>query len=92
MPHEVIRPVFDDLCEAGYAHLDGEVVRLTPAGQVQLDRIQHAWRQWLDARLDDFAVAEPGDQALLDKALSNIATKIVDEGASRRPEVTAAPR
>jgi EmrB/QacA subfamily drug resistance transporter len=79
LPHEVLQPVFTGLRDAGYARIDGDTVQLTPAGEEQLDRIQQAWRQWLDARLDDITMADPDDRVLLDQALSNIAGKLVDE-------------
>ncbi len=79
MPPEVLQPAFTDLCQAGYARLDGETVRLTEAGQEQFDRVRHAWREWLDSRLEDFTMTDPGDRALLDQALTNIATRLVDE-------------
>ncbi|WP_433362328.1 DHA2 family efflux MFS transporter permease subunit [Actinoplanes sp. CA-142083] len=82
VPHEVIQPAFTELCAAGYAEQEGDTVRLTPAGQEQLGRIQHAWREWLDANLDDITLAGPEDRALLDKALSNIAGKLVDDETS----------
>jgi EmrB/QacA subfamily drug resistance transporter len=85
MPAEVLQPTFSDLADAGLARLDGDTVRLTPAGQAQLDRVQTAWKQWLDARLDDITLADPGDRVLLDRALSNIATRLVDEQSEPQP-------
>ncbi|BCY06904.1 MDR family MFS transporter [Actinoplanes sp. L3-i22] len=81
MPPEVLQPAFTDLCQAGYARLDGDTVRLTESGQEQFDRVRQAWREWLDARLEDFTMTDPGDRALLDQALTNIATRLVDEPA-----------
>ncbi|MFI1987781.1 hypothetical protein [Actinoplanes sp. NPDC020271] len=81
MPPEVLQPAFTDLCQVGCARLDGETVRLTEAGQEQFDRVRHAWREWLDARLEDFTMTDPGDRALLDEALTTIATRLVDEPA-----------
>jgi EmrB/QacA subfamily drug resistance transporter len=85
MPPEVLQPVFTDLCAAGYARLDDGAVQLTDAGQDQLDRIQHAWRQWLDTRLDDWTATDPCDRELLDRVLDNIATKLIDEDPAREP-------
>ncbi|KUL23803.1 MDR family MFS transporter [Actinoplanes awajinensis] len=82
MPAEVLQPAFTDLCQAGYARLDGDAVQLTEAGQEQFDRVRHAWREWLDVRLEDFTMTDPGDRALLDQALTNIATRLVDEPAA----------
>nr|BFE60817.1 MDR family MFS transporter [Dactylosporangium thailandense] len=79
MPRDVIAPAFSELQGAGLARLDGDAVQLTPAGEAQLDRVRTAWKQWLDAHLEDITLAEPEDHALLDKALTNIATRLVDE-------------
>ncbi|GIE85159.1 MDR family MFS transporter [Actinoplanes regularis] len=79
LPAEVLQPVFTDLCQAGYARLDGDTVQLTAAGEEQFDRVRHAWREWLDVRLEDFAMTGPGDLALLDRTLTDIATTLVDE-------------
>ncbi|WP_045745612.1 MDR family MFS transporter [Actinoplanes rectilineatus] len=79
IPAEVLEPAFAELCAAGYARQDGDEVRLTDAGEEQFDRVREAWRQWLDTHLEDFAMTEPGDRALLDQALGNIATRLVDE-------------
>ncbi|MBU2670780.1 MFS transporter [Actinoplanes bogorensis] len=84
MPPEVIEPAFTDLVEAGFARLEGDRVHLTDSGQEQLDRVQGAWRNWLDARLEDVTMTDPADRALLDQALDNIATRLLDEG-DRRP-------
>jgi EmrB/QacA subfamily drug resistance transporter len=83
MPAEVLQPVFAGLSRAGYARLDGNRVHLTPAGQAGLDQVAGAWRRWLDVRLDDWTITDPGDRALLDRALDNIATRLVDEDANR---------
>ncbi|WP_204012638.1 MDR family MFS transporter [Virgisporangium aurantiacum] len=85
LPPEVVMPAFADLCQAGYARLDGDTVELTAVGQLQLERVQGAWRQWLDTRLDDITMTDPADRVLLDQALDNIATKLVDEHADRVP-------
>ncbi|MEU4242722.1 MDR family MFS transporter [Actinoplanes sp. NPDC026619] len=88
LPHEVIEPVFDELVRDGYADRDGTTVRLTPAGEEQLDRIKHAFRDWLDANLDDIAMSDPADRAPLDKALTNVAGRLVDEDLDRNPTAT----
>ncbi|MEV6350180.1 MDR family MFS transporter [Actinoplanes sp. NPDC051851] len=79
VPPEVLRPAFEDLFAAGFARQDGDVVALTDTGQEQFERVRHAWQQWLGARLEDFTMTDPGDRALLDQALANIATRLVDE-------------
>ncbi|MBB4763308.1 DHA2 family efflux MFS transporter permease subunit [Amorphoplanes digitatis] len=79
IPPEVLQPAFTDLCQAGYARIDGDSVQLTEAGQDQFDQVQHAWREWLDAHLEDFAMTSPGERALLDRALTDIATTLVNE-------------
>ncbi|KHD79312.1 MFS transporter [Actinoplanes utahensis] len=82
MPPEVIEPAFTALCEAGYAGRDGQTVHLTPAGEEQFERVKSAWHQWLDAHLNDITMSDPGDRALLDQALGNIAGRLVDEELS----------
>lgn len=79
MPPEVLEPTFTDLAQAGYARVEGDQVHLTEAGQEQFERVRHAWRQWLDANLDDIARTDPDDRILIDQALNNIATRLVDE-------------
>jgi hypothetical protein len=79
MPRDVPQPAFTDLGQAGYARMDGDAVRLTEAGQEQFDRVRHAWREWLDARLEDFPMTDPGDRARPDRALTTIATRLVHE-------------
>lgn len=51
LPHEVLQPVFADLIQAGYTRLDRDTVPLTKIGQVQVERIELALRQWLDAHV-----------------------------------------
>ncbi|WP_433219978.1 DHA2 family efflux MFS transporter permease subunit [Dactylosporangium sp. CS-047395] len=85
LPREVLEPTFADLAGAGLARVEGDSVELTPAGQAQLDRVQTAWKQWLDAKLDDITLTDAEDRVLLDRALSNIATKLVGEQSELQP-------
>ncbi|MFI5914091.1 DHA2 family efflux MFS transporter permease subunit [Dactylosporangium sp. NPDC051541] len=85
MPREVLEPTFTGLADAGLAHVDGDTVHLTDAGQAQLDRVRAAWKAWLDTRLDDITLADAEDRVLLDQALSNIAVRLVDEQGERQP-------
>jgi len=55
---------------------------------VQFERVKSAWQQWLDAHLDDITMSDPGDRALLDQALGNIAGRLVDEELSAPGAVT----
>ncbi|MFC7484893.1 hypothetical protein ACFQX7_39395 [Luedemannella flava] len=85
MPPDVLRPTFEDLQRTGHVRLAGDDIHLTPAGQAQIDRLQTAWRHWLDEHIDDWTLADPTDRALLDRALDNIATRLVDEESRRHP-------
>jgi EmrB/QacA subfamily drug resistance transporter len=85
VPRDVMQPSFDELTAAGFARVDGDAVALTPAGQAQFDRLQTAWRHWLDEHLDDWTLADPADRALLDQALNNIAARLVDEQPRQEP-------
>jgi EmrB/QacA subfamily drug resistance transporter len=81
LPREVIQPVFDDLGRSGYARVADGAVELTAAGRAQLDTLRLAWWRWLDGRLDEFTVDDPHDRAVLDRALTNVAERLVDESA-----------
>jgi hypothetical protein len=48
-----------------------------------------AWRRWLDSRLDDWNEADPADRALLDQALTNIATKLLEDHTREQETVPA---
>ncbi|MFI6867852.1 MFS transporter [Nocardia sp. NPDC050406] len=88
VPPEVIAPVYERAERAGLLEIDGERITLTAAGHAESDRIRAAWRNWLDTQLDDWDLTDPEDRALLDKALDNIAAKLLDE--AERPEIVAA--
>ncbi|WP_405728784.1 MFS transporter [Streptomyces sp. NBC_01537] len=85
MPPEVLQPVFSDAVASGYATtLNTDHLDLTPAGQAELNRLHAAWRRWLDTRLDDWTVTDPSDRALLDRAINNIAAKLLEEEQTNR--------
>ncbi|RDI46280.1 MDR family MFS transporter [Nocardia mexicana] len=79
MPPEVLEPVYERAVRNGYVEFDGELIDLTAAGQGEFDRIFAAWRQWLCDYLDDWDCSDPEDRLLLDRALDNIAAKLLDE-------------
>ncbi|MFQ6398643.1 DHA2 family efflux MFS transporter permease subunit [Nocardia sp. KC 131] len=89
VPPEVIRPVYDQVTAAGYVIEDDERLQLTDTGRAEVDRIQAAWRRWLDTKLEDWDCSDPADRALLDQALENIATKLLDEEVEERESVNA---
>ncbi|MFQ6330246.1 DHA2 family efflux MFS transporter permease subunit [Nocardia sp. CWNU-33] len=89
MPPEVIRPIYVQVIAAGYVSADDGRVRLTDSGRAEVDRIHASWRHWLDTQLDDWDYRDPADHALLDQALENIATKLLDEEAQEREPVDA---
>ncbi|WP_159842663.1 hypothetical protein [Nocardia sp. CY41] len=68
---------------------EGRRLRLTDSGAAEMDRIKAAWRPWLDSRLDDWSEADPADRALLDQALTNIATKLLEDQAREQETVPA---
>lgn len=88
IPPEVISPVYERAERDGLLEIDGERITLTAAGRAENDRIRAAWRDWLDTQLDDWDLTDPADKALLDQALDNIATKLLDE--ADRPDVLPA--
>jgi hypothetical protein len=85
----VIEPIYDQVGAEGYLMREGQRLRLTDSGTAELDRIKAAWRRWLDGRLDDWNEADPADRALLDQALTNIATKLLEEQARDQQTVPA---
>lgn len=87
---EVLEPVYEKALALGTIEFDGTRLHLTDRGHEESDRIKAAWRTWLCSRIDDWDCANPGDRALLDQALDNIATKLLDE--SDRPEMLTAAR
>ncbi|GLY07759.1 MDR family MFS transporter [Actinoplanes sp. NBRC 101535] len=89
IPPELLQPTFTGLTQAGFARIDGDIVELTDTGQEQFDRVRQAWLGWLDAHLEDITMTGPGDRDLLDQALSNIATRLVNEHSGRQPTEAA---
>ncbi|WP_043688295.1 MDR family MFS transporter [Nocardia abscessus] len=87
LPEEVIEPIYDQVGAEGYLTRDADRLRLTDSGAAEMDRIKAAWRRWLDRRLDDWNEADPVDRALLDRALSNIATKLLEDEARQEETV-----
>jgi EmrB/QacA subfamily drug resistance transporter len=89
MPPEVLEPAFAGLAAVGYASFaDGDAagaLRLTPAGQAEIDRLAAAWRQWLDGRLADWSCADPVDRARLDRAIDQIARRLLEEAEQAEP-------
>ncbi|WP_225728598.1 MULTISPECIES: MDR family MFS transporter [unclassified Nocardia] len=84
LPDDIIEPVYDQVTSAGYVAREGDRLLLTESGKVEVDRVHAAWRRWLDDRLDDWDLTDPDDRALLDRALENIATKLLDEESRDR--------
>lgn len=89
LPDEVIEPIYDQVGAEGYLTREGERLRLTDSGAAEIDRIKAAWRRWLDSRLDDWNEADPADRALLDQALTNIATKLLEDHTREQETVPA---
>jgi hypothetical protein len=86
MPPEVLQPVLSDAVSSGYATADstGDHLDLTPSGQAELNRLHAAWRRWLDTHLEDWTVTDPTDRVLLDRAINNIAAKLLEEEQTNR--------
>ncbi|MET9216836.1 MULTISPECIES: MDR family MFS transporter [unclassified Nocardia] len=81
LPVEVLSPVFRQAVDDGLLLDDGGTLALTEQGTREVDRLRAGWRRWLGDRLDDWNYQDPADRALLDEALSNIAGKLLDQGA-----------
>ncbi|MBF6240661.1 MFS transporter [Nocardia otitidiscaviarum] len=85
IPPEVIVPLYERARRHGHLEIDGDRLTLTDTGRAEAERIKGAWRAWLDTQLVDWDLSDPDDRALLDRALDNIATKLLDE--ADRPDV-----
>jgi EmrB/QacA subfamily drug resistance transporter len=79
LPPAVLEPAFAEAQRAGLIRREGDQLSLTAAGTAELDRLRAAWRHWLDARLEDWTFRDAADRALLERALDNIAAKLVDQ-------------
>ncbi|MFC9999001.1 DHA2 family efflux MFS transporter permease subunit [Nocardia sp. NPDC127526] len=87
VPPELVGPVFVKAERDGLVRTAGDAVTLTERGVEEVDRVRAAWRHWLDKRLGDWDLTDPADRALLDRAVDNIALKLLDE--ADRPEALA---
>lgn len=81
LPVEVLAPVFRKAVDDGLLVDDVGRMALTEQGGAEVDRLRAGWRRWLGDRLDDWNYQDPADRKLLDEALSNIAAKLLDQGA-----------
>ncbi|WP_278266103.1 MDR family MFS transporter [Nocardia sp. AG03] len=81
VPVEILLPVFRGAVDDGLLTADGGTLTLTESGTAEVDELRAGWRRWLGDRLDDWNSDDPTDRALLDQALTNIAAKLLDQGA-----------
>ncbi|MBF6540445.1 MFS transporter [Nocardia farcinica] len=88
LPEEVLEPFFARVAAAGQVEIGADEVRLTPAGEAQMDRVRAAWRRWLRERLQLADDGDPRDRELLEQALDVIANKLLDEQL-HEPEAVA---
>ncbi|MET7767089.1 hypothetical protein [Nocardia sp. NPDC005366] len=79
VPEEVVEPIFLKVIGGGLVDAEDGCLRLTAAGQAEVDRVEETWRSWLSTRLDTWDDRDPDDRALLDLALRNIATDLLEE-------------
>ncbi|GGK69861.1 MDR family MFS transporter [Nocardia camponoti] len=81
VPVEVLSPVFQRAVERGLLTDKAGDLALTKEGKQEVDVLRVGWRRWLGERLDDWNSNNPKDRELLDQALTNIAAKLLDQGA-----------
>lgn len=79
MPPEALEPAFTRTAAAGLAHVDGDHLTLTPAGEAEVERLGTAWRTWLADHLNDWDITDAEDRALLDRALDTMAARLLEE-------------
>ncbi|MGW4122044.1 MDR family MFS transporter [Nocardia sp. NPDC004711] len=85
IPVELIGPVYDKAEREGLLRRDGDQLALTDKGVQEVDRVRGAWKRWLETELTDWDSTDAADRVLLDQAIDNIATKLLDE--ADRPDV-----
>ncbi len=81
VPVEVLLPVFRNAVDTGLLTDDAGTLTLTESGTTEITKLRAGWRRWLGDRLDDWNSDDPTDRALLDQALTDIAAKLLDQGA-----------
>ncbi len=94
VPSGVLRSFFDEIVAAGYLTRNGDVLRLTGSGQVEVDRIVTAWRGWLLRELEESlpaiesgrTVDDPTQAARINAAVDRMVVRLV-----REDEVESAP-
>ncbi|MGW4249051.1 MDR family MFS transporter, partial [Nocardia sp. NPDC004722] len=79
IPAELIGPVYEKAEREGLLLRDGNELTLTDKGVAEVDRVRGAWKRWLAGQLTDWDATDPADRALLEQAIDNIATKLLDE-------------
>ncbi len=84
VPAQVLQPAFETARADGYLTGDDGDLRLTPAGDEEIQKLVTATRAWLSSELSDWGAA---DDELLSKALHTMAQEFVDED----PELVRAP-
>lgn len=92
VPAAVLQPAFDTAREHGYLAGPDDALRLTDAGNADVEAFAIAVRGWLADELRDWGA---GDDALLTQALDGIARGIIDDEprwASPERELEAAGR
>jgi len=84
LPAAVLEPAFADATRRGYLVGTDGGLRLTQRGQDEIGKVITAMRAWLAEELSDWDV----DDAQLNAALGDLATRFVEES----PELTPQPR
>jgi MFS family permease len=82
VPAPVLQPAFEQARAAGYLTGPNDHLRLTEAGQREIDKFVGAMRAWLSTELRDWGA---GDDHLLSDALAAIARDIIDEQPALDP-------
>lgn len=82
IPTGVLTSFFDEIVAAGYLERDGDLLRPTEAGRIEIDAITTAWRDWLVGQVREWLDADPADQQLADdvgEAMLRIARRAISE-------------
>ncbi|HEY3957786.1 MAG TPA: MDR family MFS transporter [Streptosporangiaceae bacterium] len=92
VPSGVLRPFYSEVVTAGYLSrdgADGDVLRLTPRGQAEADKIVAAWKSWLMSELAGWLEAHeanPEQTSMIEAAIGRIALRLIREAAADRED------
>jgi MFS family permease len=81
LPPAVLHPAFDAAAGHGYLSVDGDELRITPAGEQEIAKLVQGMRAWLSSELADWGI----DDEELAAALGDLATTYIEQAPELEP-------